>query len=150
MTDTKEFNKSLDRIAKALGGEEWSPEDKPEAMYKLLDKIADKLEEKSDDGGSDETLEALIVEMTMSEDAGGQQTFTLNKTWKEISDAMLAGITVLIHNETSYGYSYAPVIKLDHIEFGSDNTYNVSFWDSVTTQTLETDTQNGYPSGTGN
>ena len=93
MTDTKEFNKSLDRIAKALGGEEWSPEDKPEAIYKLLDKIADVLEENA-------SSKVLNINASILPDTE-YTTYTLDKTFNEIHTAFSSGIPCIVLDGTS-------------------------------------------------
>ena len=124
MTDTKEFNKSLDRIAKALGGEEWSPEDKPEAIYKLLDKIADVLEERDSGSSGGGSSEPFIVGSTTE-----GTVVTLNKTWNEIKTALESGKVVLL-DVMSYQYFddgciYYALTSIEY--FGGNATYEIYF-----------------------
>lgn len=151
MTDTKEFNKSLDRIAKALGGEEWSPEDKPEAMYKLLDKIADKLEE---NGGSGGASEPIVITGTFNERA----YLTLDKTWQEIYDNFLAGKTQIVKqidlNDqeyysviNKYGYLVGVEEKIP-IDSGVDPEFVVSYLNyNGQPVTVRADSKDSYPQG---
>lgn len=96
MTDTKEFNKSLDRIAKALGGEEWSAEDKPEAMYKLLDKIADVLEERNSESSS--SLPFVKVNFEIEDGI-----VTIEKTYAELVAMIQEGLSPFLY---WHGISY--------------------------------------------
>lgn len=134
MTDTKEFNKSLDRIAKALGGEEWSPEDKPEAIYKLLDKIADKLEENGTGGGSSGGgAEPFIIHL-FNEAELGRASMHMTEKAIDILNAYMSGRVCLVATKpvnASENYYvddvYASVIRAGY-SVNNNNKIGIMFY----------------------
>lgn len=69
---------------------------------------------------------------------------TLNKTWKEIKDAYINGVKILIHSVPaglSARESYETVIGV-YETIGIDEPFEVMFCESQ----YSTDSENGYPS----
>ncbi len=98
-------------------------------------------------GGSSSGV--MIVEATNSD---GTTTATLNKTWKEIHDAFVAGTTVLVHHTVIDEYQ-GVTTEIDCISLinninSSNGEYHVYFHEFVNMMDCSTDTETGYPSGT--
>lgn len=98
-----------------------------------------------DSGGSGGGV--LVIEATGSYEEG----YTLDKTYKEISDAFKAGEACVVHyDDLPYGESYATIVSVNYYE----STYNVNavfispdftcYGDS-----FSTNSENGYPNRPG-
>ena len=89
-------------------------------------------------GGGGGGSGALIVHRTHDEEHG---IYTLDKTWKEIADAILVGPVLLLLDDIGYGEYNVSSITIDYVEINNGN-YVVN----CSQGTFETDSENGYPS----
>lgn len=80
----------------------------------------------------------------------GVTTYTLNKTWKEIHDAFIAGQYVLITTQqVDDSTTINPVIDVSyHDTEGEDKFYSVGFGIGFSSLTLLALTENDYPAFT--
>ena len=90
------------------------------------------------ENGAGEGGGALIVHRTYDEEHG---IYTLDKTWKEIADAILVGPVLLLLDDIGYGEYNVSSITIDYVEINNGN-YVVNCIQG----TFETDSENGYPS----
>ena len=81
---------------------------------------------------------ALIVHWSHDEVHG---IYTLDKTWKEIADAILVGPVLLLLDDIGAGEYNVSSILIDYVEINNGN-YNVS----CSQGNFDTDSENGYPS----
>jgi hypothetical protein len=90
-------------------------------------------------GGGGGGVEPLIVNFT--DDFDGYKNF--DKTWKEVTDAYIAGTPVLCkYPEDEYvTKQYCSIIACGAF----DGTYKVTVVDSGSLYEYETDSENGYP-----
>lgn len=80
---------------------------------------------------------ALIVHRSHDEEHG---IYTLDKTWKEIADAILVGPVLLLLDDIGYGEYNVSSIPIDYVEIRNGN-YRVS----CSQGEFDTDSENGYP-----
>ena len=80
---------------------------------------------------------ALIVHWSHDEVHG---IYTLDKTWKEIADAMLLGPVLLLLDDNGSGEYSLSSIPIESVEI-NNGTYGVSCSQGF----FETDSENGYP-----
>jgi len=85
-------------------------------------------------GGGGGGNSGLVVESVFD----GIDTYTLNKTWKEINDTMTAGTYVVITYDDDTAHEVDAVLKC----YTGESDYIVSTYDNYYTATSE----NGYPS----
>ena len=81
----------------------------------------------------------LIVEMSMTTGDHSEEIYTLNKTWKEIHDAFVAGVNVLI--STSEGAEHILVVYVGNV----DGVYTVDMNMQYGVSALTCESENGYP-----
>ena len=89
----------------------------------------------------------FIVEVEKSSPPVGNtgSIYTLNKTWKEIYDALFEGGRIVICHESKDDITTDSIISSITID-DSNESYSVAFSQAVFGQELTTDSENGYPS----
>lgn len=152
INDITSLTKSVNRIAKAL-----DQEFEGKNLTESLDAIADYIEENGVGGGSGGVYN---VNCSMEEVTQGVTTYTLDKTWKEIHDAFMAGATVTVESTIPMQGAGSETLFDSVITVGTgkeeivseEGTFNyyyfVCFGSGYNVLSLMTDSENDYPTYT--
>lgn len=108
----------------------------PVADYNVIPDMIEAVTQKAGSGGGGGSV--LIVEGTWD-----NSILTLNKTWKEIHDAVLAGSMVVYNRELREGYILTSGVYCCNNAHDSDDSYSVVFGEGDIRFTASSET--GYP-----
>lgn len=108
----------------------------PVADYNVIPDMIEAVTQKAGSGGGGGSV--LIVEGTWD-----NSILTLNKTWKEIHDAVLAGSVVLYKEEPHGGYIITSGVYGCTQVYDEGGSYMVNFGNSLS---FVTSSETGYPS----
>lgn len=107
----------------------------PVADYNVIPDMIEAITQKAGSGGGGSVL---IVEGTWD-----NSILTLNKTWKEIHDGVLAGSVVLYKEEPHGAYIHTSGVYGCTQVYDDDGSYTVDFGKSIS---FTTSSETGYPS----